>query len=60
MCRKTCKVDLTTLETRRLREDLTEVFKIFRVFNDVGSDVFYKISVIFKITFFEVNKRLAM
>jgi len=35
---------LTTLETRRLRGDLIEVFKIFKGFEDVSHEVFFQLS----------------
>ena len=38
------KVGLSTLEIRRLREDLIEVLKIFRGFEDVGKNIFFKSS----------------
>ena len=31
---------LTTLETRRLRSDLIEVFKILKGYDDIGDDIF--------------------
>jgi len=34
---------LATLETRRLRGDLIEVFKIFIGFEDVNQDIFFSI-----------------
>jgi len=38
------KLGITTLETRRLRGDLIEVFKIFKGFDDIKhTDFFYYI-----------------
>jgi len=34
-------VNLTTLETRRLRGDLIEVFKIFKGFDDLETTIFF-------------------
>jgi len=34
------KLGLTTLETRRLKDDLIEVFKILKSYNDIGEDIF--------------------
>ena len=33
------KLGLTTLETRRLKGDLIEVFKTFKVYDDIGEDI---------------------
>jgi len=33
-------LNLTTLETRRIRGDLIEVFKIFKGFDDIDSSIF--------------------
>ena len=38
------KFGLTTLETRRLRGDLIEVCKLFKGFDDVDFNVFFKLS----------------
>jgi ribonucleases P/MRP protein subunit RPP40 len=38
------KLKLTTLETRRLRGDLIETFKIFKGFTDVNKDNFFDLS----------------
>ena len=35
------KLWLTTLETRRLRGDLIEVFKIVKGYDDIGEDIFF-------------------
>ena len=35
---------LTTLETRRLRGDLLEVFKIFRGFDNIDKDIFFEMN----------------
>ena len=35
------KSGLTTLETRRLRSDLIQVFKIVKGYNDIGEDIFF-------------------
>ena len=37
-------VNLTTLETRRLRDDLIEVFKIFKGFENLDSMKYFKLS----------------
>ena len=37
-------VNLTTLETRRLRVDLIEVFKIFKGFDDLDPNIFFELS----------------
>jgi len=37
-------VKLTTLETRRLRGDLIEVFKIFKGFDDLDPNIFFELS----------------
>jgi len=37
----TRKLRLTTLETRRLRGDLIEVFKILKGNDDIGEDIFF-------------------
>jgi len=37
----TMKLGLTTQETRRLRGDLIEVFKIFKGHDDICEDVFF-------------------
>jgi ribonuclease P/MRP protein subunit RPP40 len=37
-------VNLTTLETRRLRGDLIEVFKIFKGFDDLDPNMFFELS----------------
>ena len=37
-------LDLTTLETRRLRGDLIEVFKIFKGYDDLQPSKFFKLS----------------
>ena len=34
------KLGLTTLETRKLRGDLIEVFKILEGYDDIGDDIF--------------------
>jgi len=36
-----CLVNLTTLETRRLRGDLIEVFKIFKGFDNLDPNIFF-------------------
>ena len=35
------KLGLTTLETRRLRDDLIDVFKIVKGYNDICEDIFF-------------------
>ena len=35
------KLELTALETRRLRGDLIEVFKISKGYDDIGEDIFF-------------------
>ena len=49
---KDCRLKfcLTILETKGLRGDLIELFKIFNGFGDVSSDIFQK-------TFFKRNKK---
>jgi len=37
-------VNLTTLETRRLRGDLIEVFKISKGFDDLDPNIFFELS----------------
>jgi len=32
---------LTTIETRKLRGDLIEVFKILKGYDDIGEDIFF-------------------
>jgi len=34
------KIGLTTLETRKLRGDLIEVFKLLQGYDDIGEDIF--------------------
>ena len=36
---------LTTLETRRKRGDLIEAFKIIKCFEDVNSELFFKLEI---------------
>src|SRR5664279_68235 len=38
------RLNLTTLETRRLRGDLIEVFKIFKGFDDIDPGIFFDLS----------------
>jgi len=38
------KFGLTTLETRSLRGDLTEVFKMFKFFDNIALNDFFKLS----------------
>jgi len=38
------KLGLTTLETRRLRGDIIEVFKIFKGFEDVSYNTYFTLS----------------
>ena len=35
------KLGLTTLETRRLRDNLIEIFKILKGYDDIGEDIFF-------------------
>jgi len=38
------KSGLTTLETRRLHGDLTEMFKIFKGFDEINYDILFSLS----------------
>ena len=35
------KLGLTTLETRRMKGDLIEVFKTLKVYDDIGENIFF-------------------
>jgi ribonucleases P/MRP protein subunit RPP40 len=39
-----CYVNLTTLETRRLRGDFIEILKIFKGFDDLDPNIFFELS----------------
>jgi len=43
-CDRLQKFGLTTLETRRLRGDLIEVFKMFKGFDNITLNDFFKLS----------------
>jgi len=58
--KKNNKLDLTTLETRKLRQNLIEVVKILKGYENINKDLFFYVTVQPLWSFIKVRKRVRL